>query len=337
MKEITLGKSKITTCQNAFGALPIQRVSDVEAVKILHRAYEGGMRFFDTARDYTDSEHKVGLAFSHMRDKVFIASKTIAKTPEKFWEDLETSLSMLKTDYLDLYQLHCVDKCYREDDDLYQCLLEAKRQGKIRHIGITAHKLGVAEEIAESGLYEVLQYPFSYLSSDREIELVKTCEKNDVGFLAMKGLAGGLITNSKAAMAFMTDYNVLPIWGVQRMSELEEWLSYMEDTPTMDEEITEFIEEERKALDGEFCRGCGYCMPCPMGIQINQCARIHLMIRRAPAEGWLGEYWQKEMENTKNCTGCGQCIEKCPYSLPVPDLLKENYEDYIDVLKGAAK
>jgi predicted aldo/keto reductase-like oxidoreductase len=200
---------------------------------------------------------------------------------------------------------------------------------------VTAHKLEVAFECVESGLYETLQYPFSYLAAPRETELAKLCAEKNMGFIAMKGLAGGLITHSKAAMAFMTQFdNVLPIWGIQREKELDEWLSYMENTPVMNEEITAFIEQEKKELMGEFCRGCGYCMPCPQGIMINQCARISLMLRRAPSESWLSESMQAEMKKIENCIHCGACTKKCPYSLNTPELLVKNYEDYKRVLAG---
>ena len=149
MREIVLGKTGIRVPQNAFGALPIQRVSLEMAVKLLRGAYDGGMRFFDTARAYSDSEEKMGAAFDGMREKVYISSKTMAKTPEKFWEDLETTLRNLRTDYLDIYQFHCVQQCYKPGDGtgMYEAMVEAKKQGKIRHIGITAHLIGVAEEI----------------------------------------------------------------------------------------------------------------------------------------------------------------------------------------------
>lgn len=337
MKQITLGKTGITVPQNAFGALPIQRADLDTAVKILRRAYDGGMRFFDTARAYSDSEEKLGIAFEGMRHKIYIASKTMAKTPEDFRTQLDTTLKNLRTDYLDLYQFHCVDRCFAPGDGtgMYECMLEAKEQGKIRHIGVTAHKIGIAMECVESGLYETMQFPFSYLSSEKELELVKKCEESHVGFIAMKGLAGGLINNSRAAMAYMTQFdNVLPIWGIQREAELEEWLSYMDSTPSMDEEITAFIQKEQKELTGDFCRGCGYCMPCPMDIMINQCARMSLMLRRAPSAGWLSENMQAEMKKIETCLECGQCAQKCPYELDTPALLKKNYEDYKKVLSG---
>ncbi|MGN8632107.1 aldo/keto reductase [Blautia sp. HCP3S3_G3] len=340
MNQITLGTTGITVCQNAFGALPIQRVGMDEATAILRRAYEGGIRFFDTARAYSDSEEKVGAAFDGMRDKIYIASKTAAKTPEDFWQHLETSLKNLRTDYIDLYQFHCVDQCYRPGDGtgMYECMLQAKEQGKIRHIGVTAHKLAIAMECVESGLYETLQFPFSYLSSEKDIELVNACQKANMGFIAMKGLAGGLIHNSRAAMAFMTQFdNVLPIWGIQKMEELEEWLVFMEETPVYDEELRAYVEQEKKELSGDFCRGCGYCMPCPAGIMINNCARMSLMLRRAPSKAWLTEEMQAEMAKIKNCLNCRQCVSKCPYELNTPELLRKNLEDYRKVLAGEVK
>ena len=339
MKTITLGQTGITTPQNAFGALPVQRVNMETAVKILRRAYEGGMTFFDTARVYTDSEEKLGAAFDGMRDKIYIASKTMAKTPEKFWEDLNTTLNNLRTDYLDIYQFHCVGQCYAPGDGtgMYEAMLEAKAQGKIRHIGITAHKIGVAEEIVKSGLYETLQFPFSYLATDRDIALVKSCEEAGMGFIAMKGLSGGLLTNSDACMAFMSQYNVLPIWGVQKMSELEEWLRFFEKEPEMTDEIRDFIENDRKELLGDFCRGCGYCAPCTVGIVINQCARMSQMIRRSTSAAWLSETWQAEMKKIEDCVDCGICKTRCPYELDIPTLLRKNYEDYKGIVDGKIK
>lgn len=337
MREMTLGMTGITVPQNAFGALPVQRVDMETAVRILRRAYEGGMRFFDTARAYSDSEEKMGNAFHGMRDKIYIATKTMARTPEEFWQQLETSLKLLQTDYVDLYQFHCVDTCYRPGDGtgMYECMLEAKRQGKIRHIGVTAHKLGVAEECVESGLYETLQYPFSYLSSERECRLVERCREKNIGFIAMKALAGGLLTNSRAIYAYMTQFdNVLPIWGIQKMEELEEWLSFMEEDVEFDEEMREFVRKDREELTGDFCRGCGYCMPCPAGIAISNCARMSLMVRRAPSADWLGETWQENMKKIEGCLDCGQCKSKCPYELDTPELLRKNYEDYKRILAG---
>ena len=336
MRMLSLGKTGIVTPKNAFGALPIQRISKEEAVKLVRKAFEGGMTFFDTARAYTDSEEKLGEAFQGIRDRVYIASKTAAKTPEDFWNDLRTTLTNLQTDHLDLYQLHCVKQCYKPGDGtgMYEALLEAKEKGYVRHIGITAHLIAVAEEIVRSGLYETLQFPLSYLSADRDLKLMEDAVERGMGFIAMKGLAGGLLTNSRACMAFMNTVPALPIWGIQRESELSEWLSYMKEDVEMTDEIKEIILRDKAALAGDFCRGCGYCMPCTVGIAINQCARMSQMVRRAPKEEWLSEHWQAEMEKIDDCIECGLCASRCPYELNTPELLKKNLADYRSILRG---
>ncbi len=337
MNNITLGSTGITVPQNAFGALPIQRVSKEEAVTLLRSAHAGGMRFFDTARGYSDSEEKLGLAFEGNWEGIYIATKSHHRTPKEVTQSLETSLGLLKRDYVDIFQLHNVDQCYRPGDGtrMYECLLEAKKAGKIRHIGATTHKIGVAEELIASGLYETLQFPFSYLSSPRELALAEKCKEANMGLIAMKGLAGGLITNAPAAFAFMAQFdNVLPIWGIQRETELDQWLSFFEKVPELDSELRAYIEKEQKELTGDFCRGCGYCMPCPMEIEINQCARMSLMLRRAPSKAWLTRERQEGMKKIEACLNCGRCKSSCPYGLDVPKLLRANWEDYQQVLAG---
>lgn len=339
MRDITLGSTGITVPQNAFGALPIQRVDDEVAVALLRRAYEGGMRYFDTARAYSDSEHKLGLVFDDaggLREKVYIASKTMAETPEEFWADLEMSLEQLRTSYIDVYQFHCVDQVWAPGDGtgMYECMQQAKAEGKIRHIGVTAHKIGVAFDLVASGLYETLQYPFSYLLDEREEQLVRAAAQANMGFIAMKGVAGGLITNAAAAMAYVLQFPVLPIWGVQREEELEEWLAFMAQEPTLDDELQAVIDADRVELSGDFCRGCGYCLPCPKGIKINQAARMSLMVRRAPSARWLDEEMQDEMRKIETCDECRTCVSRCPYELAIPELLRKNLADYNRILAG---
>jgi len=337
MAKLTLGRTGIVTEQNAFGALPIQRRNTEDAVFLLKKAYAGGMTYFDTARAYSDSEEKVGIAFEGMRDKVFIATKTGAKTPDDFWKDLETSLKMLKTDYIDVYQFHNPPVCFKPGDGtgMYECMLKAREEGKIRFIGFTNHLLSVANEAVDSGLYDTLQFPFSYLAADEEIKLVNKCREKNMGFIAMKGLAGGLITNSAAAYAYISQYdNVLPIWGVQRENELDEFLSYFDKPAVMTDELADVIAHDREELVGEFCRGCGYCMPCTVGIEINSCARMSLMLRRAPSSKWLNEQWAANMKKIEECNDCGLCKSRCPYGLDTPALLRKNYEDYKNVLAG---
>lgn len=338
METVRLGKTEIIANKNGFGALPIQRVEKNDAVRLLHKAYDGGVNFYDTARKYTDSEEKLGEAFSDRRNHIFISSKTGAATAAQFWKELETTLRSLRTDHLDIYQFHNPPFCPRPGDEsgLYDAALAAKEKGMILHIGITNHRLNVAQEAIKSGLYETLQFPFSYLSGEEDMKLVKDCAQQDMGFLSMKALSGGLITSAAAAYAFQAQYPTLPLWGIQRESELNEFLSFADNPPAIDEEISALIAKDRQELLGDFCRGCGYCMPCPEGIEINNCARMSLLLRRAVSSSYLTPQWQEKMKKVENCRQCGACKKKCPYGLDTPALLKKNYEDYKEILAGKA-
>ncbi|MBE6946554.1 MAG: aldo/keto reductase [Ruminococcaceae bacterium] len=330
MDTVRLGRTDLMVTRNGFGALPIQRVSMEEACRILQKAYDGGMNYFDTAHVYTDSEEKLGMALHHVRKNIILSTKAMTTTVEGFWQQLHTSLKRLNTDYIDIYQFHNPAFCPKPGDGsgLYEAMLEAREKGMIRHIGITNHRLGVAEEAVRSGLYETLQFPFSYLASDKEEKLVRLCEELDVGFICMKALAGGLITHSDVAYAYLAQFPVAPIWGIQRESELDEFLSYQDAPPALTDERRTFIEKERRELAEDFCRGCGYCMPCPAGIEINTCARMSLLLRRSPAAGHLSQRGQAMMKKIEDCLNCGQCKAQCPYGLDTPALLRKNYEDY---------
>lgn len=331
MDKVKLGKTGISVNKNGFGALPIQRISKDEAAHILRKAYDNGISFFDTARFYTDSEEKLGYALKDVRANIVIASKTMTTQVDEFWKQLNTSLQMLNTDYIDIYQFHNPAFCPLPGDGsgLYEAMLEARDKGMIRHIGITNHRLAVAMQAAQSGLYETIQFPFSYLASEKEIELVNLCKEKEIGFIAMKALSGGLITNSAAAYAYLVQYdNVLPIWGIQKESELDEFISYVNNPPVLDESLSEVIRSDREELAKDFCRGCGYCLPCPANIDIPNSARMSLMIRRAPLSVYLNDDWKAKMKRVEDCIHCDNCKNHCPYGLDTPKLLEENWIDY---------
>jgi predicted aldo/keto reductase-like oxidoreductase len=331
MSQLKLGNTGIVVNKNGFGALPIQRISKEEAKDLLLKAYNSGINFYDTARFYTDSEEKIGYALSEVRENIIIASKTMSDTPEGFWEQLNTSLRQLNTDYLDIYQFHNPSFCPKPFDGtgLYEAMVEAKEKGLIRHIGITNHRLAVATEAAESGLYETIQFPFSYLATEKEIELVNLCKTRGIGFIAMKALSGGLITNSSAAYAYLNQFdNVIPIWGIQREQELEEFISYDENPPVLNEALQSVIKKDTAELGKDFCRGCGYCLPCPADIDIPTSARMSLMIRRAPTSVYLNDSWKEKMKKIQDCIHCDHCKNHCPYGLDTPRLLAVNFEDY---------
>ncbi len=331
MEKVILGSTGIEVCKNGFGCLPIQRISKDEAVYLLQKAFYNGVNFFDTARGYTDSEEKLGAAFKHIRHRLIIATKTKAKNAKEFEKQLDQSLSLLQTDYIDIYQFHNHENFIEPGDGtgLYEAALKAKQAGKILHIGITNHRQHIAKKAVESGLYETLQFPFSYLASESDIEIVEACKKANMGFIAMKALSGGLITNSAAAYGFMRRFDgVVPIWGIQRESELDEFLSYNDNPPALDNALNAVIERDKEELQGDFCRGCGYCMPCPAGIEINNCARMSLFLKRSPIAPEITPASQAKMEKIKECLHCGHCTSQCPYGLDTPTLLQKNYEFY---------
>ena len=331
MKTVRLGKTGLTVTKPAMGCLPVQRCDEDYAVKLLQAAYDGGIRYFDTANAYTDSEKKLGLALADVRGNIVISTKSGSRTKEGVLAHIENSLKTMKTDYIDLFQFHQVTEVPDPDDPdgAYAGALEAKERGWIRHIGVTSHRVNIAEDCIASGLFETLQFPFSYISSERDLALADKCREADMGFIAMKGLAGGLLTNARACHAFMNGYdNVVPIWGIQRQEELDEWLAMAEEDPQMDEELAAFIKKERQELAGSFCRSCGYCTPCTVGIEIYNCARMNMLLRRSPWQQYFTPAWQAKMAKIEDCVGCGLCASRCPYQLDTPNLLKYMLKDY---------
>jgi predicted aldo/keto reductase-like oxidoreductase len=330
VEKIRLGRTEIVASRTGFGALPIQRVSEAEAGALLRRAYDAGIDFFDTARMYTDSEHKIGVALADVRDEICIATKSMAKDRTTLLEQLETSLRELRTDHVDIYQLHnplSVD--YDDPEGAYAGMVEARQKGLVRFLGLTNHRLPIALEAAASGRFDTIQFPLSLLSSADDLALIEACRVNDVGLIAMKAMSGGLIRRPDAAFAFLRQYaNVLPIWGVQRDSELEEFLRYEADPPALDETMRALIETERTELSGDFCRGCGYCLPCPAEIPIATAARLSLLMARAPVADFLTDEFREQMERIEECTECGHCRSNCPYGLDTPALLRRNLEEY---------
>jgi len=331
MEKVRLGRTNLMVTKTSFGGLPIQRIPVDDARDILRAAYAAGINFFDTARGYSDSEEKIGYALSDVRDDIIIATKTLATDRESFCKDLETSLKNLRTDCIDIIQLHNAASIPdpNDSDSAYREALEAKESGAARFVGITSHRLTVAREAVESGLFDTLQYPLSPLSSPEELALVDMCRERDVGLIAMKGLCGGLFINVRAAFAFFRQYDsVVPVWGIQRQEELEEFIGLEAAPPVLDDDMCQAIDAEREVLSGDFCRGCGYCLPCPAEIPIPMAARMKSLLRRAPHEPFTSDEWREKMARIRDCTDCGQCRERCPYDLDTPRILKEMLEDY---------
>ena len=331
METIRLGRTDLMVSKTAFGALPIQRISKEDAVKLVRRAYDAGINYFDTANAYTDSEEKLGEALRGVRQNVVISTKSGGKDKKTVQAHIEESLRRLQTDYIDLFQFHNPAELpdINDPDGPFAAALEARQKGYIRHIGITNHRLKVAHAAIESGNFETLQFPFCYLATEKDLELVALCREHDMGFIAMKGLSGGLLNNAEACYAFMQEHpTVVPIWGVQHEWELDQWLELTERNPRLTPELQAVIDRDRRELAGNFCRSCGYCLPCTAGIDIPQAARMMQLLGRSPYRPYMGDEWYAKMHKIEECVHCDACKSRCPYGLDTPALLARQLQDY---------
>ena len=340
MERIIFGKTGLEAGRTGFGCIPIQRISYGESTALLRRAYDGGVTVYDTANGYTTSEERIGIALGDVRARVVLCTKSGAKTPSDLTAHLENSLKMMRTDYIDVFQFHNPASVPLPggEDGLYDALLAAKAQGKVRFIGISSHKREVAEKAVTSDLYDVLQYPFSYLSTDAEMAVAELCRTHNVGILGMKALCGGILTNARAAFAFLRKYeNIIPIWGMQEIPQLEELLSYEDNPPAWDDDLQAVIDADRAELSGAFCRACGYCLPCPANIPIPMAARMTFLLGRMRKDVLQSEDWQANMRRIDDCADCGHCKANCPYELDVPALLRQHRDDYFKQLNPREK
>jgi len=329
MRQIPYGNTGLTVTKTGFGALPIQRRTKQDAVEILRYAYEAGFRLFDSARNYSDSEEKLGAALSDVRSDIVIATKTAATDRDTMLRHLDISLRNLKTDYIDIYQFHNPSTVPLEDSEGYKTMLELKEQGVIRVIGLTNHSADNAIRAAQSGLFQSIQYPLCCLASEKDLQVIEECRVRGIGMLGMKGLAGGLITRAELSFAFLEQFeNVVPIWGIQHKHEAEEFARLDANPPRLNEEMIAAIDALQKELSGSFCRGCGYCLPCPAGINIPTSARMMFLLRRSVWENFVTPAQKEEMLKIDACLHCNACASRCPYHLDTPELLARNLADY---------
>ena len=306
----------------------------------MKKAHDHGINFFDTARNYTDSEEKIGLSLSDVREGIVLATKSRGGTRDAVLSDLAKSLVNLRTERVDILQLHNLKTSMdpTNPESPYQGLVEARQRGMTRFIGMTTHRIDVALEAAASGLYDTVQFPLSMISGERDLGLIDACQRNDIGLIAMKALSGGLITNAAAAFAFLRQFGtVVPIWGIQRESELDEFIALEANPPSLDETMRGIIEQDRTELAGDFCRGCGYCLPCPAGIPIPSAARLSLLLKRTVAARYLTEEWRGKMARIPECQACGHCRQMCPYELDVPSILRKQLVRYKAFMDGRAE
>ena len=328
-----LGKTGLKISRLGFGGIPIQRI-DAEGTKVLvHQMLEAGINYIDTARGYTVSEEFLGYALEGIRDKFVIATKSMSRTREAMAADIEISLKNLRTDYIDLYQIHNATPEQLEQvmapGGALEALQEAKAAGKIGHIGLTAHSLETFKLALNLDWVETFMFPYNIVETQAE-KLIAECAKRNIGFIDMKPLAGGAIEDATLALRYIcaNDAVTVVIPGMAEVRELEQNLAAVNDTaPITNEEKAAFL-EVRNQLGTNFCRRCNYCQPCAAGINISGCFLFDGYLQRYGLGEWAKGRYDAMPKHASDCIGCGACEARCPYNLPIRDMLKKVAERF---------
>ena len=333
MKYYTLGKTGLQVSRLGFGGIPIQRI-DAEGTKaLMQRLVEAGVNYIDTARGYTVSEEYLGYALEGIRDKFILATKSMARTKEAMAADIETSLKNLRTGHIELYQVHNPNMAQLEQvcapGGALEALKEAREAGKIGHIGLTAHSLEVFEKGLELDWVETIMFPYNIVETQGEA-LIRKCAEKNIGFVVMKPLAGGALENADLAMRFLASQPetgvIIP--GMADLKEVEQNLAAVENTAPLTEAELAEIQQIRATLGTQFCRRCNYCAPCAAGIPIPNVFLMQGYFERYGLADWARGRYEALPKHASDCIGCGVCETRCPYELPIRDMLKVAAEKF---------
>ncbi|MFC1495253.1 aldo/keto reductase [Thermodesulfobacteriota bacterium] len=340
MKNIVLGNTGLEVTRLGFGGIPIQRLDEEQAVEVVLHALEAGMDFIDTSRMYTTSERRIGKALKQTDKKAVLATKSMNRFSDGIQKDIEVSMKNLQTDYIDLYQCHAVsnedeyERITRSGGAL-EGLIKAREQGLIGHIGITGHSLDILEKIIDDGLFETIMVCLSFLEpAAREKIIPKALEKN-IGILAMKPFSGGVIDAPKVALKWILSIpDILVLAGVEDKDLIDQNMKIFQGGYDLTDEENVKLEEIRKEYDKKFCRRCDYCLPCSEDIHIQMVLGIKSIVKRMGPQVLKNPMFEKMLESAVNCSECGECMTRCTYSLPIPDMIKENLSWVEDFKKG---
>jgi predicted aldo/keto reductase-like oxidoreductase len=334
MQKVRLGKSELRVTQIGFGGIPIQRLDDDDAVNVVRRCLSLGLNYLDTANSYTTSERRIGLALNDHRGEVIVSTKSQSRNADGVRAHLEQSLQMLGLEAIDLYQFHNVstfdalEKVLAADGP-FPVVEQAVHDGTVRHIGITSHQIDVAKEAIKTGRFETVMYPLNFIAHEPGEELLALARSLDVGFIAMKPFAGGMIADASLASRYLLNHpDVVAIPGVQSVDEIEEIVRIAAGSTTLtDAEMAE-IERLRAETGNRFCRRCDYCQPCTAGIPISTVMSFPTMVKRMPRASLMRGWVADALEKVHGCTDCGLCEERCPYGLPIREMISENLDQY---------
>lgn len=331
LRETILGRTGLKVKILGFGGIPIQRVTEEEAIGVVRRCHELGINYYDTARGYTVSEERIGKALEDVREEVILATKSGRRTGEEMEEELETSLRNLRTDWIDVYQLHNVSSMdawerIKAPGGALEALYKAQEEGRIRHLGITSHDPAVLADIVKEDIFETIMIPYNYLTLKPEEELLPLCHEMNVGTIIMKPFGGGAFSNANTALKFVLsrEHVDIAIPGMMTVDEVEENLGVASDAHTISEGELELIERDRVELGSRFCRACNYCQPCPQEVPITFVLRAESQFLKRM--GWrpgTDVRIAEAVEKAGSCIECGECEGRCPYHLPIRQLLPE--------------
>jgi uncharacterized protein len=337
MQKVRLGRTNITVKKLGWGGIPIQRVRDEQAVSVVQAAVEMGVEILDTARGYTNSERRIGLALQKTSRPVILSTKSPNRT-EKIYDDVQESLRQLQVKKVQIYHLHNVSK--KEDYEkvmapggAYQGLQKARAEGLIDHIGLTSHSLDILERVLREDRFEVVMACYSFLEPDAAHRILPLARAKDVGVLTMKPFSGGVIEDAGLALRYvLSTPDIVPIPGSETVEKVREnWKVYAEGR-SLSEADQDRVQQVRQQFDRQFCRRCDYCQPCSQGINIQLMMGIKSVIRRFGNPDEIA--WVKGLaEKARECTECGECLPRCPYQLPIPELIKKNLEWYDSLRK----
>lgn len=342
MERVRLGKTSLMVSRVGLGGIPIMRLNKEEAIKVVQKALDLGINFIDTAREYGDSEEKIGQAIKgRKREEILISSKSPAPDKKTFLEHLDLSLEKLGTDYIDIYHLHGVNskeemRRVMSEGGAYQGIVEAIRKGKIKHSGFSSHNLTVGEELMLINKFEVVQMGLNFVDNESEKKIVPLARKLDMGFIAMKPLGGGLLEDAEIAIRYLLQFEgVVPIPGVEKFEEIKQIVQIAKNPRPLTSGERVKMERTRRELGKEFCHRCDYCQPCPQEIPISTVLTLKSMVKRFSLENILRNH-EANVARARKCTECEECVERCPYNLSIPQLLKKNIA-YFEKLKNEAE
>ncbi len=343
MRKKVFGKTDLMVTPVAMGGIPIMRLSKKEGVDVVQKVLAMGVNFIDTANGYGDSEEKIGKALKKgKREGIVIASKSGASDKKLFLEHVDLSLKRLQTDYIDIYHLHGVSseeemKEVMEPGGAYEGLEEAIKRGKVRYPAFSSHFMPIAKKMMLTERFDVIQIPFNFIETEPEREIIPLARKMNLGFIAMKPLGGGLLEDANLCFRYLAQFpGIVADPGIEKAQEMKEILAVIENPRPLSLDEKKKIERMREGLGKEFCRRCDYCLPCSQDIPISSVLFVKSVVKRMPWQNTF-DWLDPAIEKARECTECEECLERCPYNLAIPELLKKNISFWDEHKRRAAE